>query len=366
MPVIAHFIDTTTFGGAERATQHLIVMLRHSPWTPVLFHHEAPGLKPLFDAVDAAGVPRRVVPRIRGPRQAARMVAFARAIRDARASLLHAHLNWPLACSGGIIASAAAGVPAIATVQLVDEWPTAWTIALQRAVVPRLVKRYVAVSEAVSARIARDLPVPAERIRVVRNGIDPGPLLDLDVRTPWDTGRRRQARLLTLARLDVQKDLISLIDAMAILPDVDLDIAGEGPERPALEARVRELGLEDRVTFLGFRDDAPALLADADVFVLPSRMEGLPLAVLEALAAARPVVATAVGGTPEVVRDGTTGLLVPPGQRVALADAVRRLLDDRALAHRMGLAGRELVEREHTAAVVARAVAGIYQEVVGT
>jgi glycosyltransferase involved in cell wall biosynthesis len=139
-------------------------------------------------------------------------------------------------------------------------------------------------------------------------------------------------------------------------------VAGEGPERAALEAEARALGVGDRVSFLGFRPDTPSLLASADLFVLPSLIEGLPLSVLEAMAAGCPVVATAAGGTGEIVQDRVTGLLVPPADAEALAAAMQELLRDRPLAARLAGAGRDRVRREFSAAATARSVMSVYDE----
>jgi glycosyltransferase involved in cell wall biosynthesis len=168
--------------------------------------------------------------------------------------------------------------------------------------------------------------------------------------------------VLTLARLDPQKGLPYLLRAAAMLPDVSFIVAGEGADRPSLERDARDLGVSDRVAFVGFRTDTRALLARADVVVLPSLNEGLPLAVLEAMAAARPVVATAVGGTPEIVHDRETGLLVPPADPEALARAIGELLADPPLAHRLAEAGRALVRSRLSTAATARGVVEVYEE----
>jgi glycosyltransferase involved in cell wall biosynthesis len=143
-----------------------------------------------------------------------------------------------------------------------------------------------------------------------------------------------------------------LLDAMAALarshPEARLTLVGDGPDRAALEARAAELGLENRVTFAGYRDQdgVAEALAGSDIFVLPSFAEGLPVVLMEALAARCAVVATRIAGIPELVRHGETGLLVPPGEAAALAQAVAQLLDDPALRARLAEAGRAAVEAE--------------------
>jgi glycosyltransferase involved in cell wall biosynthesis len=147
----------------------------------------------------------------------------------------------------------------------------------------------------------------------------------------------------SVGRLAAQKDHATLLEAAALLPEVELVLVGDGPERSALERRAEELGVRGRVAFLGDRSDVPALLPSFDVYVQPSRYEGLCLAVLEAQAAGVPVVATPVGGIRDTVVDGETGLLVPVGDPAAVAAAIRRLLGDRPLALRLAAEAREAV-----------------------
>jgi glycosyltransferase involved in cell wall biosynthesis len=141
-------------------------------------------------------------------------------------------------------------------------------------------------------------------------------------------------------RLGVQKALGTAVEAVAATPGVTLVVAGNGPERAALERRAREFGVEGRVRFLGSvsRDDVLRLFRAADASVLPSAWENYPHTVVEALAVGCPVIATAVGGVPEVVRDGENGLLVPPGDPPALAAAVSRFFSDPALRERLAAA----------------------------
>ncbi|MDO9708202.1 glycosyltransferase [Paracraurococcus lichenis] len=159
-------------------------------------------------------------------------------------------------------------------------------------------------------------------------------------------------RLLALGRLHVNKGFDLLLRALARLPGAHLSLAGEGPERGALERLARALGVADRVAFLGWRQDAGALLGGCDVFVCPSRHEPLGNVVLEAWSAARPVVAAAVHGPVELIRDGVTGLLVPKEDPAALAAAIGGLLADPARRARLAAAGRAEFERAHAEAPV--------------
>jgi glycosyltransferase involved in cell wall biosynthesis len=189
---------------------------------------------------------------------------------------------------------------------------------------------------------------PAERAHFVPNfahdfaGLAPAAL-------PAPAG---MPRLLALGRLHVNKGFDVLLRALALLPGVHLSLAGEGPERAALERLTRELGVADRTAFLGWRQDTGALLAACDVFVCPSRHEPLGNVVLEAWSAARPVVAAAAQGPVELIREGETGLLVPKEAPAPLAAAIAGLLADPARAARLAAAGRAEFERAHAEAPV--------------
>ena len=152
--------------------------------------------------------------------------------------------------------------------------------------------------------------------------------------------------LLFAGRLGPQKAVGVLLEALGRISDVTLVIAGDGPERPALEGRVAELGLDARVRFLGSvpRETVLRLFRASDASVLPSAWENFPHTVVEALAVGCPVIATAVGGVPEVVRDGENGLLVPPGDAAALADSIERFFGDAPLRERLHGAAARSVE----------------------
>jgi glycosyltransferase involved in cell wall biosynthesis len=220
------------------------------------------------------------------------------------------------------------------------------------------VDRIIAVSREVEARYADELRVPRGKLVVVPNAVavpKTVPEPDAALRARRLDGRP-DYRVLSPARLDEQKGHADLLAAAAEVPEATFVMAGDGPLRAELEEMARRLGVADRCLFLGQRDDVPALLAVSDLFVLPSHFEGLPVSVLEAMMAGRPVVATAVGGTDEAVVDGETGLLVPPRDPAALATAVRRLREQPELAQRLAAGGRARVEREFSVDATARAV----------
>ena len=159
-------------------------------------------------------------------------------------------------------------------------------------------------------------------------------------------------RVLYVGRLSQLKGGLVLIEALALLgqthPDADLVVVGDGEVRARMQARAQALGMEGRVHFLGFRSqgDVRAAMADADIFTLPSFAEGVPVVFMEAMASGKPVVATQIAGVSELVEDGVSGFVVPPGDVDALAERLGQLLDDTALRDRMGIAGQKQISAE--------------------
>jgi glycosyltransferase involved in cell wall biosynthesis len=172
--------------------------------------------------------------------------------------------------------------------------------------------------------------------------------------------------VLSVGRLRAPKDFTTLVRAVAACEpgSVRLQIAGDGPDRDRVAGEIARLGLGAAVELLGARDDVQDLLAAADIFVLSSRSEGMPMTVLEAMAAGLPVVASAVGGVPEAVGDGETGTLVPPGDPDALGRALAVLVADAELRDRLGAAGRRRAEREFGLAGFRRAHLELYRAAV--
>ena len=232
----------------------------------------------------------------------------------------------------------------------------------------RVTTRYVAVSQAMKTfGVDRRIMKP-EKIKVIYNGIV------VPRAEPPQTDRNRRALGLcsnglivgTLARLEPQKGLQYLIHATAILKtrfdNVEVVIAGEGPLRQELMGLSRSLGVEDNVRFVGWQQDSRRLIEAVDVFCLPSLWESFGMAMADAMALAKPVVATRVDGIPEVVADGEVGLLVPPRDSRALSDAISVLLNDEPLRRRMGRAGRDRVEKMFTADRMVRRYAELFKD----
>ncbi len=210
---------------------------------------------------------------------------------------------------------------------------------------------------------------PAERMKIIHNGIDVQRIDEADAE-----GVREELGIApndfvfgTIARLDLTKDTITLVRAFAAValprrnPRIKLLIVGDGEERSKLEEFIDKLDLNRAVIFTGMRRDVPRLLKAMDVFVLSSVSEGMPLTVLEAMAARLPVVATEIGALPELVEEGKTGFLVPIRHAVAIADRLEEFLANRQLAKSFGEAARYKVEREFTLEQMLQNYAELYE-----
>jgi len=352
---IAHIDAESGFSGGEVQVFLLMEGLRSRGHRGVLV--APPGSRALAEA-RARGFEVRAVP-MRSALDVAAVARLKRALSAARVDLAHLHTGRATWLGG--LAARWAGVAAITTRRQEKRLrPSARTRLVYRG----LVRRAVAISPAV-ARCLREGGV--EHVVTIPSAVDAAALVPARPRAEVRAalGLDPEAfTVLTLASLVWRKGVDLLLDASArAARPLVLLVAGEGPERAALERRAAELGLGERVRFLGARDDKAELLAAADVFALASRAEGLGVAALEAMACARPVVCTRVGGLAEAVIDGRTGLVVAPEDAEALAEALRRLHDDRALAARLGAEGPRRVAEGFRAEQMVAAYETLYAEV---
>ncbi|MEO8461745.1 MAG: glycosyltransferase family 4 protein, partial [Chloroflexota bacterium] len=240
-------------------------------------------------------------------------------------------------------------------------------VALLRQLTPRM-DHVIAVSTSIIYKIDHEGRHGAP-VSLIYNGID---LQRYDDLIPCCTLREEYGlppegpMVGVVARLEAEKGHPTLLNAwpqvLAQFPDATLLVIGEGSRESALKEQATELGISDSVIFTGRRDDVPAVTKSLDVAVLPSYREAQGLTILEAMALSRPVVASNVGGIPEMIEDGKTGLLVPPHDPSALADAIVRLLVDHPLADTLGRAGHALVHDRFCVELMVRAVESIYDE----
>jgi glycosyltransferase involved in cell wall biosynthesis len=359
---VAYFVESKTFGGNEEVLLLLIAGLDRDKWRPVLFHRPEPGIAQLIEGARGLGVKTQAVPWLRGWRAPAHLVTFVRMLRAEKPAIFHASLHWPLAGSAGFLAAYLAGVPVkIATVQLFVEQAWSQALILRQRIVSTMVDRYLAVSNGMARDLARVFKIPPHKLTVVFDGIKIERFEHPPNATPDLSGATRPI-VMTVARLDRQKGQTFLLQAAALVPEATFVLVGDGPDRAMLEQQARQLNVADRVIFLGTRQDLPELLASCDLFVLPSLYEGLPLAVMDAMAAGKPVIGTTVTGTEQIIKDHETGILVPPGQPRPLADAIRLLLSDPQLALTLACAGQKRVREEFSAEAMVHGVTQVYEE----
>ena len=318
----------------------------------------------VLEQAAAVGARPYALPRPRDPHFGD---AIVRRLRESPVDVFHVHVGTGRENFDGARAARTAGVGAV-----VETLHMPWQMGSHKHRVPFFasiepVDRLVAVSHR-QQRTYEKIGVPAPLLRTVPNGIRPrGP-------GPGRAAARRalglsddQPVVLTIGRLLVQKGQRHLVDAVpeiaARFPDVAVVVLGAGVLLEPLRKQAAVLGVADRVHLPGFRPDARMLLDAADVFVLPSRQEAMPLAAIEAMEAGLPVVATEVFGSAEVVVDGGTGLLVPPGNAARLAQAVLALLGDPERRRRMGAAGRTRFLDHYTSRRMADETLAVYTEV---
>jgi glycosyltransferase involved in cell wall biosynthesis len=223
-----------------------------------------------------------------------------------------------------------------------------------------------AVSDEVAQRLL-NTGVPAEKIRTIANGID---VQAFERGVPLPALSATGAKVVGMvARLDLQKGFEYLLRAMRELCNIfyglKVVIVGEGPDRKAIEDMVKEYGLQSSVVLAGQQSDMPAVYAAMDIFVLPSLNEGLPMTLLEAMAASRPVVATRVGAVPNVIKDGENGLLVDPKDTEGLRNALASLLSDANLCRRISARAHNWVSANYTSEAMALKYRQLYEEVLG-
>lgn len=362
-------------GGVERVVKEIATRIAAAGHeVAVLTCHTSNGLpdQEMIDGVRVVRVPALHLTRLIGLQSSVSLKAFSLAaslVREFEPHVVNVHSLFFNTSVAGLLAARAARVPCVATVHLGSlEFLKAHVKALARmyeTTVGRWMLKQcacvIAVSELV-ARHARALAGSERRIFVVPNGVDKQVFRP---RSRASTG----TRLVYVGRLIQNKGVQYLLRAMpkilSVHPDASLQLVGDGPMRGYLERMANSLGISHAVAFLGIRDDVPDILAEADVFIRPSLTEGMPLAVLEAMSAGLPVVATPVAGVVELVKHGENGLLVPPGDPAALADAVTQLLSDPHRRRSMGSEARRTIERKYSWDRTAQETLAVFRWAVG-
>ena len=358
-----HFIDHLAMGGAERALVQLATRVDPARFrtSVACFDQSA------FGDELAAHQCRVHLLHKRRAFDLALLLALVRLLRRERVALLHCHdlQSATYGCLAGLVAR----VPTLYTVQ----GAVAYSMPRARRLFPwlgRLHRRIVFVARYLQETAVAGYGIRPHRTAVIPNAADVAALRP----RPRDPAIARSIGIGpadpvvgTVGNLRPVKDHATLVRAFALvaqrIPNAKLLVVGEGDQRPALEALVGELGLQRAVQLLGTRGDVPDLLPQFDVFAVSSKSEGLSLAIVEAMACELPVVATRVGGNPDTVVDGETGVLVPPGDEAALAQALVELLQDPGRRRRLGSAGRRRAEAEFSLSSMVERYEALYASI---
>jgi glycosyltransferase involved in cell wall biosynthesis len=354
--LVLHAQKVAGISGSEAYLLQLLPDLRERGWDVrfLMLHEDEPGAWEFARELTARGVPLDDV-RLRAdvdPIAFAEIVAY---LARTRPRILHTHLVH--ADVYGQLAGSATRVPLRLSMKHgFNEFREGRWFGLADRSVGSLAHVHIAISQGLARYLAETEGFDEEEFEIVHYGIS-----GRDAVKPY---RGVEPRLLCIGRLIPIKGhlvlLRALVRARAQVPGVTLDLAGRGPLEPALKAYVRELGLGEAVRFLGFVSPVQRAIEDAAVVVVPSLGEGFGMVALEAMERSRPVIASAVGGLPEIVADGDTGLVVPSGDAEALAEAIVALAGDPERAARMGAAGRERALAEFTPERSARRIEELY------
>jgi len=351
---------------------NLLRGLDRDVWEPVLVYRPHPGVIPLINRVKGIEISALPTPSANGPGSVNGGVALIRMLRMLRPRVFHAHLISNLWCSSGIICAYFAGIKTIIATQHSFQEPWArrirklYALKFYQKLVSMLVDKYIAVSESQATGL-RKAVISESKVEVIHNGIN------VEDFSPKSTGNLFKSVLtdnagkpvvLTVARMDRLKGHRYLLEAAASIPEAVFVLAGDGPERTNLENLAAELGISDRVIFLGQRDDVLELLSDSDLFVLPSLLEGLSLSVLEAMASSKPVITTDIPGMDEIIVDGRSGILVPPEDPEALAGKIKQVLSDASVSNRIAAGGRQRVIERFSAEKMVSETSQLYLELI--
>jgi glycosyltransferase involved in cell wall biosynthesis len=346
------YTDNVFLGGADISMAHVLERLDASVEVTVL------GVSPTIVERVAGGRPdadRRVVPRPRSGHDWRSLKAHVLALRQIRPDVVHANLSSPWSCQYCIAGAGLLRYPRVVAVYQLAVPPRSRAQRRAKRLTARAVDKHVGVGERTSREIETLVGLPAGSVLTIHNGVP-------DQQRPAADRQWPGLVVGAIGRFERQKGFDLLIKALAEIEDASLVLIGEGSERPSLEGLAESLGVADRVIWEGWTDEARSYIGAFDVFAFPSRFEGFPLALLEALLARAAVVAADVGGVSEIVHDGETGLLVPAEHPKALAAAIRRLLADADLRQRLGEQGRQHVLERFTADHMTRAFERLYEE----
>ncbi|MFW5775419.1 MAG: glycosyltransferase, partial [Chitinivibrionales bacterium] len=350
-------------GGLQRVVVTLCKTIRRDLFTPSVLCLRRQG--PFARELQEHGVEVFSIPRKPDKADYFAFLKIARVLRKQRIDVIHTHNTEPL--MDGTMGAILAGVKTIVHTDHARRFPDKKRYMVAERLLSCFVYRMIGVSEDTSQNLRHYEKIASKRLMTIPNGIDPDPYtVAIDRNAVRERlGLSQQGLVIgTVARLSPEKTLEDAIEAFSIVvkrfPDACLLIVGEGPCEEQLRGKASEMGVAQRVVFAGRHCEIAPLVRAMDVFVLSSSREGLPMAVLEAMAGGCPIVSYAVGGVPSAIKDGQSGYLVHPGDIESLARRIKELLDRPALRMQFGENAQMLFAKQFSAEPMTRAYERLY------
>jgi glycosyltransferase involved in cell wall biosynthesis len=351
---ILFVILSLEIGGMEQVVSDLIRTLDRKKFEPIVACLESLG--PIGEELQKDGFQVRVLFPMVPVVSFLYPAQLTKIIRDQQIDVVHVHSGcWHKAAMAGFLT----GVKRIIYTEHGRPSPDVPLLMRLDKLYSFITTHVVCVSQNLADYMIREVGISSSKISCIINGINETKLAC--ARTPQKDVANRIG---IIARLAPVKDIPTLLQAVKLMDnqgiEFSLTVAGDGPERENLELLAASLGIASKVSFLGFRRDIAAVLAEIDIFVLSSVSEGTSITLLEAMAAGKSVVVTNVGGNPALVKDGINGFLVPSGDPAAMADALSRLMFDRSLRERMSSANIQTMQQQYSIHSMTKAYESLY------
>lgn len=367
-------IDSLGHGGAERLTLAILERFDRKRFDLRVCALQERGGNPVAKDLEKAGIPvdQLNIPTLRHPANLFKITGY---LRHHKPQLIHAQLEFSIIL--GSLVAKMMGMPCVTTLHTIDspqERRAYWRYRITLTALKFLCDRSIGVSESARQHHLQDGNIPGEKIVTLYNGIDLSAYKDLSPENRL--AKRKELGLsprsivaVTVAVLREPKGIQFMLQAMTQLretsPNLQYLIVGDGEHGPTLKEMARRLGVENQVVFTGQRNDIHEILPVCDFFVLPTLTEALPTVLMEAMAAQKAIIASNVGGVPEMIQDGVNGKLLPPGDVPALVTACAQLASDLAMRNAWGTAGKAICQEKFNIDQQIIALENLYASLIG-
>jgi len=371
---IIWMIDGLGPGGAEQLMLSILKSLKEEGLNIRVCALQIKSGNPVSAELNRIGLPVDLVP-IPNLRHPLNLLRILRYLLEHRPQILHTQLEFSDIL--GTLAAKLLGIPTISTLHTLDEPDEnrtgSWRLRIRWMILKKFTDRIIAVSEKTRIHHIKAGKLPSQKIVTIYNGIE------ISRFTNYSKDDRENTRkslglhannkvIATVAVLRQPKGIQYMLEAipeiLKDIPNANYLIVGDGAYKPQLLELVDALGIQEHVTFAGHRTDIPEILNVCDLFVLPTLIDALPTVLIEALAASKPIIATNVGGIPEIIEDQNNGILVPPGNHYKLADACVKLLRDQTYSSRLSLAGLQVAQQRFDVPIQTRQIIKNYEDII--